>query len=165
MKHIVSKLSDLILSSKPSPSGRRLASRRMAARTTFARGHPSRRIARAMLLSMNTLAEPHQNTVFMVRVQRRFRSWELRMRLGELADMIRISRSLNYRAKQAIPPHISCHGPSVFVVNARSKRSCPARDLSSLPGGRGASAAYCGHDRRSPARPARWQRLRAAAVR
>jgi hypothetical protein len=40
----------------------------MAARTTFARGHPSRRIARAMLL---------------------------RMRFGEEADMIRISKSLN----------------------------------------------------------------------
>jgi hypothetical protein len=41
MKPIVSRLSDLILRSKPSPFGRRLASRRMAACTAVARGHPS----------------------------------------------------------------------------------------------------------------------------
>jgi len=50
MKPIVSRLSVLILRSKPLPTGRRLASRRMAACTTVARSHPSRRIARAMLL-------------------------------------------------------------------------------------------------------------------
>jgi hypothetical protein len=68
MKPIVSKLSDLILRSKPSPIGRRLASRRMAACTAVVRGHPSRRIAGAMLL---------------------------RMRFAEEADMIRTSKSLN----------------------------------------------------------------------
>jgi hypothetical protein len=47
--------------------------------------HPSFETHRfAMLLSMNT--EPHsQDTVFMVRVQRRFRRWGLRMRLAFFA--------------------------------------------------------------------------------
>ena len=50
---IVAPLSALILRSKPSPKGRRLASRRMAA-CTAARVHPSRRIAGAMLLRMRS---------------------------------------------------------------------------------------------------------------
>src|SRR5664279_4044970 len=54
MKPIISQHSDLILRSKPSPEGRRLASRRMAACTAVARGHPSRRIARATLLRMRS---------------------------------------------------------------------------------------------------------------
>jgi hypothetical protein len=58
MKAIVSTLSALILRSKPSPLGRRLASRRMAACTAVARGHPSRRIAHAMLLRMRFAEEP-----------------------------------------------------------------------------------------------------------
>src|SRR4051794_27691750 len=41
MKPIVSRFSHLILRSKPSPIGRWLASRRMAACTAVARGHPS----------------------------------------------------------------------------------------------------------------------------
>jgi hypothetical protein len=52
MKTIVSRLFDLILRSKPLPGGQRLASRRMVACTAVARGHPSRRIACAMLLRM-----------------------------------------------------------------------------------------------------------------
>ena len=50
------------------------------------------------------------------------------------------------------------------VISAPSKQSCPAQGLPPRPAGRGASEAYCGHDRQSPARPARWQRLRAAAL-
>jgi len=62
------RFSDLILRSKHSPFGRRLASRSMAACTAVARGHPSRRVAGAMLLGM---------------------------RFGEDADMIRTPKSLN----------------------------------------------------------------------
>jgi hypothetical protein len=51
-----------------------------------------------------------------------------------------------------------------FVISAPPKRSCPAQGLPPRPAGRGASEAYCGHDRQSRARPARWQRLRAAAL-
>jgi hypothetical protein len=47
-----SMLSVLILRSKPLPGGRRLASRRMAACAAVVGGHPSRRIAAAMLLRM-----------------------------------------------------------------------------------------------------------------
>jgi len=68
MKPTGSNFPDLILRSKLSPGGLRLASRRMAACTAVARGHPSRRIACATLL---------------------------RMRLGEDADRIRTSKSLN----------------------------------------------------------------------
>jgi len=65
MKPIVFRLSDLILRRKPSPAGQRLSSRRMAACTAVACGHPSRRVARATLL---------------------------RMRSGKDADMIRTSK-------------------------------------------------------------------------
>ena len=41
IKPVVSGLSDLILRSRPSPAGRRPASRRMAAGTVIARRHPS----------------------------------------------------------------------------------------------------------------------------
>jgi hypothetical protein len=68
MKLIVSRLSGLILRNRPSPAGPRLASRRMAACTAVAPGHPARRIACAMLL---------------------------RMRFGEDVGMIRTSKTLN----------------------------------------------------------------------
>src|SRR5262245_11711831 len=48
-----------------------------------------------------------------------------------------------------------------FVVNARSKQSCPARGLPLVPAGQLASVACCGHDPQPPARPARLQRLQA----
>ena len=54
MKPSVSRLSDLILGSKASPSRRRLASRRMSAGDDCASRHPSRRIAGAMLLRMRS---------------------------------------------------------------------------------------------------------------
>ena len=61
MKPVVCRVLVLILRSKPLPAGRRLASRRMAACTTLACGHPSRRIARAMLLIRKRLqpTSPH----------------------------------------------------------------------------------------------------------
>jgi len=75
MKPIVSRFSDLILRSTPSPVGRWLASRRMAARTTSP--------AAILLKAMQSI------------VRRRIAyAMLLRIRLGKDADMIRTLKSL-----------------------------------------------------------------------